>query len=303
MDILNASLSPSSHRLYTKTWHEFDNFHFQYFKKHATLPINDIKLALYVARLHQLHLSASTIASRLSAISFIHSVLGFKSETSVFLVKKALKGVHRLTSSYDVRLPITENILLRLLSSLAHFMSNIYERKLFTAIFTLAFYALARIGELIPIDASRSSTVLQIEDVTFESHKVGQSRMRVSFCNFKHNVGKKPHLVPVGSCEDGSFNCPVEAMKSFLAVRGPSSGPLFLSQTGKVLLRSRFDKVVKSSLGFCGLDSSRYKGHSFRIGGASAAAEKGFTDSQIRLLGRWKSDAFKKYIRATAINS
>ena len=51
-------------------------------------------------------------------------------------------------------------------------------------------------------------------------------------------------------------------------------------------------------LKFCGLDTSRYKGHSFRIGAASHAADKGFSDAQIRTLGRWKSDAFHLYIRS-----
>ena len=82
----------------------------------------------------------------------------------IFLLKN-LKRCTALTPSYDVRLPITENILERLLSSLQHILSNRYERKLFHAIFTLAFYALARIGELIPVDNSKRTTVLQMDDV------------------------------------------------------------------------------------------------------------------------------------------
>ena len=47
----------------------------------------------------------------------------------------------------------------------------------------------------------------------------------------------------------------------------------------------------------CDLDPSRYKGHSFRIGAASYAADRGFSDAQIRMLGRWKSNAFLRYLR------
>ena len=35
----------------------------------------------------------------------------------------------------------------------------------------------------------------------------------------------------------------------------------------------------------CGLNPAQYKGHSFRIGAATLAAESGFSDAQIRLLG------------------
>ena len=53
----------------------------------------------------------------------------------------------------------------------------------------------------------------------------------------------------------------------------------------------------------CGLDSSKYKGHSFRIGAATFAASCGFSDAQIRAMGRWKSDVFRKYIRLSNIPS
>jgi RES domain-containing protein len=39
-------------------------------------------------------------------------------------------------------------------------------------------------------------------------------------------------------------------------------------------------------------------GHSFRIGAASFAAEKSLSDAQVRFMGRWNSNAFRKYIRS-----
>ena len=47
----------------------------------------------------------------------------------------------------------------------------------------------------------------------------------------------------------------------------------------------------------CGLNPSVYKGHTFRIGAASHAAERGMSDAQIRILGRSKFNAFLKYIK------
>ena len=60
----------------------------------------------------------------------------------------------------------------------------------------------------------------------------------------------------------------------------------------------QFNPELSRCLTFCGLDTKKYKGHSFRIGAASHAADKGFSDAQVRTLGRWKSGAFKSYIRS-----
>ena len=60
--------------------------------------------------------------------------------------------------------------------------------------------------------------------------------------------------------------------------------------------------ALSTALKFCGLDPTRYKGHSFRIGAATHAADKGMSDAQIRTMGRWKSNAFLKYIRLQSMS-
>ena len=50
-------------------------------------------------------------------------------------------------------------------------------------------------------------------------------------------------------------------------------------------------------MSFCCNKGNRRRLAVGKIGAASLAAEKGLSDAQIRHLGRWKSDAFKLYIR------
>ena len=48
------------------------------------------------------------------------------------------------------------------------------------------------------------------------------------------------------------------------------------------------------------MDPSKYNTHSFRIGAAASAKQAGVSDSHLKALGRWKSDAYKKYIRLSS---
>ena len=44
------------------------------------------------------------------------------------------------------------------------------------------------------------------------------------------------------------------------------------------------------------------KSHSFRIGGATNAISKGVPYEKVKEMGRWQSDAAKRYIRIPSIN-
>lgn len=88
----------------------------------------------------------------------------------------------------------------------------------------------------------------------------------------------------------------VEALVQYLQVRKNNEGPLFILNHGLAFTKAAFNKILQKCLLVCGLDCSRYKGHSFRIGAATLVAQKGLTDAQIRTLGRWQSNAFQKYI-------
>ncbi|VDH97628.1 Hypothetical predicted protein [Mytilus galloprovincialis] len=96
----------------------------------------------------------------------------------------------------------------------------------------------------------------------------------------------------------------VGAIVNYLQVRPRTTlgTPFVCSMTSIPLQRSYFDKMLPKCLQSCGLDSTRYKGHYFRIEAATYAAEQGMSGSQIRTMGRCKSYSFQKYIRPIPIN-
>ena len=86
----------------------------------------------------------------------------------------------------------------------------------------------------------------------------------------------------------------VAAVLDYMVRRGSSPGPFFTFADGRPLTRECFVKAVRGAMDQAGIDSSRYTGHSFRIG---AAAQYGVQDSLIKTLGRWESVAYIIYIR------
>ena len=92
--------------------------------------------------------------------------------------------------------------------------------------------------------------------------------------------------------------CAVQAVVSFLDRRDNSPGPLFLFENGLPLPHSLLTDRLRAILLFAGLPGN-FSSHSFPIGAATSAARPGIPDHLIQVLVRWKSDAYKQYIRTS----
>ncbi|KAJ7305511.1 hypothetical protein DFH08DRAFT_976253 [Mycena albidolilacea] len=75
----------------------------------------------------------------------------------------------------------------------------------------------------------------------------------------------------------------------------PPFAPLFITSTGAPLTCSFALRALDECLQKAGYNSTEFFGHSFHRSAAFAAAEAGYSPEQIKLLGRWKSDAWKLY--------
>ena len=66
---------------------------------------------------------------------------------------------------------------------------------------------------------------------------------------------------------------------------------------GVILTKHLFVTQTKLALASLGYQAGNYSGHSFRSGSATSAAAAGLADWEIKLLGRWSSQAYQRYIR------
>jgi len=159
-----------------------------------------------------------------------------------------------------------------------------------------AFYAFLHIGEITATE--QAPEVIQLSQLTKLSNMSGFiASVKLTFHQFKHHYNQSSISIII-SHQAGV--CPVRTLLSYCSVIGSVPGPLFQHLNGVPVTRTEFNERLARVIKYCGLDSATYKGHSFRIIAASHAAASGYT--QIRLLGRWQSDAFKRYIRLDSLS-
>ena len=87
------------------------------------------------------------------------------------------------------------------------------------------------------------------------------------------------------------------ALHHYLKTFGHISGPLFQFMGGEPVSYAFVSKHLHNTVSLIGLNPALYKGHSFRIGAATQAAQQGFSENCIQKMGRWNSDAVRRYIR------
>lgn len=294
--MIEAALAPNTKIVYKQALNCFQTFMQSYYN---TCSIKDVSLEhiiSFVSYLFSIGKAPSSITTYLAALAYYFKMSNIPDFSNHFLIKKMLSGAKRLASSPDVRQPITLDILENLLVAVPHVANSSYQRCLFMAMFIIAFYAFLRVGE-ITVRSHSNPNLLLLSNVSFKTIAKA-SCMIITMTNFKHNLGKNPVHLEIKPQPIRKF-CPVQIMKSYLKVRGVKDGPLFCYGSGRPISRSEFCKVLKSALKFSKLDSHKFKAHSFRIGAATQAHLQGFSDSQIRVMGRWHSESFQRYIRVS----
>lgn len=166
---------------------------------------------------------------------------------------------------------------------------------MFWAACTLGYFGFLRSAEFtVPTLASFSSEVhLSVADVAVDSRS-SPSCIRLRIKASKTDPFRKGCFVHIGLGR--APLCAVQAMLSYLSLRGNSPGPLFLRKSGQPLSRAVLTDWLRQILSSAGIPGN-FSSHSFRIGAATVAARNGVPDHLIQAMGRWTSNAYQLYIR------
>ena len=249
-----------------------------------------------MAHLHQAQLSLSSIRLYLSAIRFfqIASGKGNPHLEACDRLHDVVRGIARTQprTGRATRLPVTVEVLRHLSQAWSSHPTH-FEAVMLWAACTLGFFAFLRAGEFLAGEDNGHSVLTPV-DIRVDSRDK-PSFLTITLRGSKTDPFGVGHVLYVG--RTWSSICPVAAVLSYLAIRPASVGPLFIHTNGLPLTRAQLVRAVRSALESSGVDVSRYSGHSFRIGAATAAAQVGLPDSLIQTLGRWRPSAYLRYIR------
>lgn len=285
--LLKASLADRTILTYERYLQRFTTFCLSLCLIH--LPASPETITMFIAHLHKSGYAPSTIASHVSAIALLHKLSLYPDPTSHFLPHRALLGCRKTGSNPDIRHPILLKDLNNMLEACFK-ISSFYEATLYRCIFSVAFHGFFRIGELLPNSNASCYKTIHISDIRFTSKMAS-----IQLNHYKTKKSNQPLLIKLHRTNSSSN--PIRLLRKYLKLRGQKPGPIFMSHKNKNITHSMFNSYLKKVLNFLNMPTKLYKGHSFRIGACTQASISKVPDATIKALGRWKSDAYKRYIR------
>ncbi|XP_062620031.1 uncharacterized protein LOC134281609 [Saccostrea cucullata] len=275
--LLQASVSQNTANVYRQGLQSFFNFRQQLSFQQIWPPPVD-HMINFIAYLSESNMAFSTVKCYLSGISFVINLHGWQNPVDSFIIKKLLAGYKRCNPSQDIRKPITLPLLNSIVSVLPHLCFSDFEAALFQSAFALAFFALLRVSEVVALGVQHitvSSDIIEIFIKTSKTDQIGAG----AFVHVK---------------KSNDTNLLFQSLQKFAALSTNVKRVSYFSHlNSKPLTEYQFSSMLNKALQFLNIQSTQFKTHSFRIGGATHLYTKGFSEDHIKQMGRWQSAAYK----------
>ena len=286
---------------YFKIWRAFNNFLVKLDRRPKTW---EDRVALYCAYLTDEGAQSQTIKSYISAIKSVLRDDNYEWNENQVALSSLTRACKIVNDTVRTRLPIYCNLLETILFEVGrYFKDQPYLEILYKTMFLLGYYGLMRVGEL----TSGNHTV-RAKDVFVGQNK--QKLLIILYSSKTHDYGARPQKIKISGLEEKSngnksnrnlFFCPFKSVRKYMKAKGETyideEEPFFVFRDRSPVKPNHMRTILKKMIKRLGMDESLYDTHSLRIGRSSDLIRFGYTIDQVKLAGRWKSNAVYKYIR------
>ena len=276
-------------------------------------PRTTIMFVVYARSKHHPALKASTIKSYLAGIRMQHlmrghTLGGLKPEVVKLMISGAenLDAIQARLDQKKPRQAITWDLLKRIKERLFEVSgAKVWKTKVWL-VCSMAFHGSFRIHELLSREKttfSPSTDLLggSVKKRTWRRGETDKSCLEVYLAHPKEARLSQGVKVDVFSIEgDEAWACPVRAFDAYMRTKcqGGENIPLIRSKDGLNYAGYEFNRDLKRLLeGIVDYKEGAVTSHSFRAGLATWMARAGYSDEEIMLTGRWKSQAFLHYVK------
>ncbi|KAJ1105921.1 hypothetical protein NDU88_003324 [Pleurodeles waltl] len=186
------------------------------------------------------------------------------------------------------RQPLTLDLLKRVTHVLESICYNEFECLLFRTLKSWMFFRAFRVSELL---AARRHREVTWDDIAFgHGHLV--VRIRSSKTD-KQGFGARVVLAAYPDLEV----CPIRWARELKKTARERGQGVFRHQSGEGVSPHQLLGFLRAGLRRIGQNEVQFGTHSFWIGMATEAGCRGWLDSHIMVLGRWKLGAYRRYVR------
>jgi hypothetical protein len=167
--LVDASMASNTKDIYKVGLDSFQAFRVEY-NLDLIWPPPPSHIVLFVAYLSLKGKAHSTARCYVAAIGFRCKILQSNSVSQDFsqnfIVSKILEVMKRTKSLKDSRLPITLELLTKIIDKLSSICFSSYEALLFATTFTFAFHGFLRVGEIVYTKPGQAHQIIGLKDVT-----------------------------------------------------------------------------------------------------------------------------------------
>ena len=286
----------STEENYFNIWRKFNNFLIRLDRRPDSW---EDRISLYGAFLVDNGIQSSTLKSYYSAIKAILREDEVFIDDNKVLLSCLAKACRLVNDKVRTRLPVRKPLLEMILCEVQRrFGGNQpYLEILYKTIFILGYYGLFRIGEL-----AMGSHTVRASDVHIGRNK--DKMMFILYSSKTHGFESRPKKIKISVNDakqrEKSYFCPFNISREYLAIRGNykhDEEPFFVFRDRKPVTPVQVRGVLKKALESINLVPSHYSFHSLRAGRCTDLIFFGQNILQVKLAGRWRSNAVYKYIK------